>query len=1129
GVTKATGGEPVTADAVPRAETAGTVIAGRYKLLQQIGEGGMGTVWMAEQTEPVRRRVAVKLIRVERGLSKTILSRFEAERQAIALMDHPHIARLLDAGTADSGAPFFVMELVKGVPLTNYCDEQRLTPLPRLELFVPVCQAIQHAHQKGIIHRDIKPSNVLAALYDGRPVPKVIDFGVAKATIQPLTDKTLVTSFGAVLGTLEYMSPEQAELNQLDIDTRSDVYSLGVLLYELLTGTTPLERKRLKDTGLLEALRLIREEEPPRPSTRLSTTEQLPSIAVHRGVEPSKLSGLMRGELDWIVMKALEKDRNRRYQSANDLVLDLQRYLNDEPVLACPPTAAYRLGKLVRRNKRLLTAVVAVAASLLVGLAVAVVLLVTHAIEMQEEQKKTTAALGQAQGNLERADQNLELALQALDEVYVRDRKERIRQDKRLAEAQRETLQKGFKFYERFAKQNAGHEELQRATAKAYRRAGNLRRNLKDWAGAQADFAQAIAILEKWADESHGSREDQEELARCYYGMTHSLQKAGQHSKAAPFCRRAIALFEKLAADRQDPYDRFELGQSLGQMGVILSSAGQPEKAEEAMRQSLRLFEGLMAEYPTEPFSRPKAGATDREEGDTLRIVLPLHTEYAEQLCYTARLLSFLLPEDRMQEKLALFRKAADVYGKLFAAHPQVSDFLQDEADTHHHIGDVLATLKRYEEAEKAYRKAVDLFQKLRGGKFGPGMSRDIKSGGSAYTALANFLMARNRSEDAVTVLRQASALYGKFPNDPHSQSAWARSHFDLAELLLTLGQKEEAAKAFREVIAICEKLAADSPTKLTEYADFVGHSARRLSLMLSGDRIQERLALVQKAAEIYGKLTAAHSDSTYFLHFEADTHRLLGDVLSTLKRYEEAEKAYRQAVDLFQKLPGGKFVPGGYRNITEEVAAYSGLANLLMARNRSEDAATVLRQAIALYEKFPNDPHSQLALVLVRDQFHRRFGQWDKAIAEYSKDIERNPKRSEPWSSRGFAHLSLRQWDKSIQDYTKAIELAPNVRANWWHRGRAYLELGQWDKVVANYSKLLEKYPNDSNALYFRAVGYVNLNQPERAVADLRQAIAKGYRNLQGMKNDGRFASLRTREDFKKLLAEAEPKAQEK
>src|SRR5262249_29745119 len=346
-----------TADAGPPTEERsgtelpGVVLAGRYKLLELIGEGGMGTVWMAQQTEPVQRLVAVKLIKPGMD-SRAVLARFEAERQALALMDHPNIAKVHDAGATPDGRPFFVMELVKGVPITKYCDEHRLTPTERLELFVPVCQAIQHAHQKGIIHRDIKPSNVLVASYDGKPVPKVIDFGIAKATGQQLTEHTLVTGFGAVVGTLGYMSPEQAELDQLDIVTRSDIYSLGVRLYELLTGTTPLEKKRLKEAALLEVLRLIREEEPPRPSTRLSTTEELPSIAAKRGLEPKKLSGVVRGELDWIVMKALEKDRNRRYETANGLARDIERYLHDEPVQAGPPRGRDRCREVSRAYKR---------------------------------------------------------------------------------------------------------------------------------------------------------------------------------------------------------------------------------------------------------------------------------------------------------------------------------------------------------------------------------------------------------------------------------------------------------------------------------------------------------------------------------------------------------------------------------------------------------------------------------------------------------------------------------------------------------------------------------------------------------------------------------------------------------
>jgi eukaryotic-like serine/threonine-protein kinase len=340
----------------PPSERPGSQI-GRYKLLQQIGEGGMGTVYMAEQTQPVQRKVALKLIKPGMD-SGQIIARFEAERQALAMMDHINIARVLDAGTTEHGRPYFVMELIHGVPITKYCDDSRLTPRQRLELFVPVCQAIQHAHQKGIIHRDIKPSNVMVTLYDGKPVPKVIDFGVAKANDQKLTGRTLFTQYGTMVGTLEYMSPEQAEMSALGIDTRSDIYSLGVLLYELLTGSTPLDRAQMKAAAFAEVLRLIKEDEPPRPSTRLSESgKALASISALRQTEPAKLSKLMRGELDWIVMKTLEKDRNRRYESASGFAADVQRYLNNEPVQACPPSAMYRFRKFASRNRTgLLTA-----------------------------------------------------------------------------------------------------------------------------------------------------------------------------------------------------------------------------------------------------------------------------------------------------------------------------------------------------------------------------------------------------------------------------------------------------------------------------------------------------------------------------------------------------------------------------------------------------------------------------------------------------------------------------------------------------------------------------------------------------------------------------------------------------
>jgi serine/threonine protein kinase len=393
--------DPATGDGI-----SGTVI-GPYKLLEPIGEGGMGVVYRAEQTAPVRRTVALKVIKPGMD-TKQVIARFEAEWQALALMDHPHIAKVHDAGATESGRPFFVMELVGGLPITAYCDREQLPISERLELFVLVCRAVQHAHQKGIIHRDIKPANVLVTVLDGVAVPKVIDFGVAKATGSSLTERTLFTAFDQFIGSPLYMSPEQAELSAIDIDTRSDIYSMGVLLYELLTGSTPFEEPTFRQAPFDAVRRIIREQEPTRPSSRLSALgEKATSVFADRRTDPIKLHRSLRGELDWIVMKCLEKDRSRRYETADGLAADLMRYLSDQPVEACPPSAWYQLAKSMRRHRVALTTGAIVSVALIAGTAVST----WQAIRATGAEKRTAIALDEARKQSRFAERHLHAAL----------------------------------------------------------------------------------------------------------------------------------------------------------------------------------------------------------------------------------------------------------------------------------------------------------------------------------------------------------------------------------------------------------------------------------------------------------------------------------------------------------------------------------------------------------------------------------------------------------------------------------------------------------------------------------------------------------------------------------------------
>jgi tetratricopeptide (TPR) repeat protein len=588
------GVQSTTVDHAP-AGAIGTVIAGKYQIVEEIGEGGMGTVFLAQQTEPVKRQVALKLVKAGMD-SKAVLARFEAERQALAMMDHPNIARVLDGGATETGRPFFVMELVKGVPITRFCDQRKLSPRERLDLFVPVCQAIQHAHNKGIIHRDIKPSNVLVALFDDKPVPKVIDFGIAKATGGSLTDYTLVTGLGAMVGTPEYMSPEQAGFTP-DVDTRSDVYALGVLLYELLTGTTPVDRARLGKAAVMEILRVIREEEPARPSTKLSTSDALPNIAANRNTEPAQLTRLLRGELDCVVMKALEKDRARRYETAAGLARDIQRYLADEVVEARPPSAGYRLRKFVQRNKGRVVAGMLVLLALVVGMIGTTV----GMVQANAARRVAQDAQKEAETQTRLAEKRL---LQSLDAVLLFARDARVYCEDAMVPG--ESRQK---LYELLVGQLEKHvddedgafdEDLARNKILMYQLIAQVHEDIGHYRESKEWREKGLKLADRWV----AARPDDPAAASHRAVYVHLLgstyEREGHRDRAKALYQEALQVRRKVLNDPR--VDRFTSGKSYYELGESLDTAQLFDESlklrEEAYRKH-RTFDLLGAWFST--------------------------------------------------------------------------------------------------------------------------------------------------------------------------------------------------------------------------------------------------------------------------------------------------------------------------------------------------------------------------------------------------------------------------------------------------------------------------------------------------------------------------------------------------
>ena len=964
----------------------------------------MGVVYMAEQTEPVERRVALKIIKPGMD-TRQVIARFEAEEQALAMMDHPNIAKVLDAGATDSGRPYFVMELVKGIPITTYCDQQHLTPKERLQLFIPVCQAVQHAHQKGIIHRDLKPTNILVALYDGQPVPKVIDFGVAKATGARLTEKTMFTQYGQVVGTLEYMSPEQANLNQLDVDTRSDIYSLGVLLYELLTGCTPFDRQRLRSAAFDEMMRIIREEEPPKPSTRLSTIDTLPSVAANRKIEPKKLSALVRGELDWIVMKALEKDRARRYETATGFANDIQRYLNDEAVVACPPSRTYRFRKFARRNKAALATSAVVAAALLLGLVGTSwqMLRATMAEQLAQSRyeesgrlsgaanrKRARPSSARARPNKEAEKARTEAAIAQAVNDFVND--DLLGRADPAQRAEPETSRCGKcstrpprRLRQRFADQPLVEAAIRYTIGTAYN-------SLGEYDDAARHLQRARQIRREQSGEDHVATINAE--LSLLWVAHHRAEYQQVRSRLQPLLKRCERVFGE---------DSATTVWAMWQLSDIERHLAHFEEAEQLGTKALDIRRQVLGE----------------EHPHTLKSMSNVAKVYSAQ--------------GRYEEAETLYVKTLNILRQtLGEEHPNTLVSMNNLAGLYKAQG-------RYEKAESLCLKTLEIQRRVLGVEHPHTLF--------SVNGLAVLYEARGRHEDAEALLRETLDALSRLLGEKHPATLTVMNN--LAAIYETHADYPEAEALYLKTLDVRRQVLGEG------HPDTLNCMNNLACLYFAQRRYEEAKPLFQKALDIRRQvLGEKHPDTLSSMNN-------LGALCFAQRCYEEAEPLYLKTLEIQRQVLGEKH--------PDTLVSMNNLAHSYKAQGDYEKAEPIYLETLEIVRPLGEDHPTTLTVMNNLASLYFAQGDYKKAEPLFLKTLENrrrasgetHPTTLSVMNNVARLYKAQGRYEEAKRLFQEILKTEPTSKSSWLMLLDIELALGasveSTQELVANAETALE------------------------------------------------------------------------